>query len=383
MLVIPQNSTPAPRAIAEQIPVYRPDLSGNERRYVLECVDSSWISSIGTFIERFESSIATLTGAPHAISVSNGTVALHLALHCLGIGPGDEVIVPTFTYIASVNTIAQTGATPVFADSRSDDWLMDVADVERRITERTKAIMAVHLYGAPCDMVGLKQLAERYNLKIVEDCAEALGTSLVGQHVGTFGDIGTFSFFGNKTITCGEGGMVIARDSALAVLLRMTKGQGQSLTKRYWHEVLGFNYRMTNIAAAIGFAQMERFRAIVKRKRALAAFYRSLLAATPVSFQRIGADVTSADWLVTLLLPQHANRDRIMEMMKEDGVETRPCFYCAHTMPMYARGESFPVAENIAQRGISLPSYPQLANDDVRRVCDSLVKALEKDAGSP
>jgi perosamine synthetase len=378
-----QSSTPAPHAIGEQIPVYRPDLSGNERRYVLECVDSSWISSIGTFVERFESSIATLTGAPYAISVSNGTVALHLALHCLGIGPGDEVIVPTFTYIASVNTIAQTGATPVFADSRSDDWLMDLADVERRITERTKAIMAVHLYGAPCDMVGLKRLAERYNLKIVEDCAEALGTSLAGQHVGTFGDIGTFSFYGNKTITCGEGGMVIARDNGLAALLQMTKGQGQSLTKRYWHEVLGFNYRMTNIAAAIGFAQMERFGAIVKRKRALAALYRSLLAAAPVSFQRIGADFTSAEWLVTLLLPQHANRDRIMEMMKEDGVETRPCFYCAHTMPMYAKGESFPVAEKIAQRGISLPSYPQLTNYDVRRVCDSLVKALEKDTGSP
>lgn len=329
-----------------------------------------------------QSSIATFTGASHAIAVSNGTVALHLALHCLDIGTGDEVIVPTFTYIASVNTIAQTGATPIFAESRAGDWLMDVADVERRITERTKAILAVHLYGAPCDMAGLKRLAESYNLKIVEDCAEALGTTLASQHVGTFGDVGTFSFFGNKTITCGEGGMVIAGDDALAARMRMTKGQGQSLTKRYWHEVLGFNYRMANIPAALGFAQMERVEAIVKRKCDLAALYRSLLADAPVSFQRIEEGVTTASWLVTLLLPRCANRDRIMEMMKEDGVETRPSFYCAHAMPMYAKGECFPIADDIAQRGISLPSYPELSDDDVRYVCNSLCKALGKDYGS-
>lgn len=213
----------APRG---RIPVYRPDLSGNERQYVLECLDSSWISSLGAFIGKFEGAMAETSGARHAISVCNGTVALHLALHCLDIGPGDEVIVPSFTYIASVNTIAQTGALPVFAESRAGDWLLDPADVERRITPRTKAIMPVHLYGAACDMRVLTDIARRHEVKVVEDCAEALGTTIGGQHVGTFGEIGTFSFFGNKTVTTGEGGMVIANEDALAARLRMTKGKG-------------------------------------------------------------------------------------------------------------------------------------------------------------
>ncbi|MDQ6781234.1 MAG: DegT/DnrJ/EryC1/StrS aminotransferase family protein, partial [Candidatus Eremiobacteraeota bacterium] len=241
-----------------RIPVYQPDLSGNERRYVLECVESSWISSIGEFIGRFEGAVAQLTGARHAIAVCNGTVALHLALHCLDVGPGDEVIVPTFTYISSVNTIAQTGATPVFVDAQETDWNLDSGAIQARITPRTKAIMAVHIYGVPCAMQVIRPLADAHGLRIVEDCAEALGSRIGGRHVGTFGDVGTFSFFGNKTVTTGEGGMLITDDDALAARLRLVKGQGQSLTRRYWHEELGFNYRMTNIAAAIGAAQMER-----------------------------------------------------------------------------------------------------------------------------
>jgi perosamine synthetase len=367
---------PARQAALERIPVYRPDLSGNERRYVLECVDSSWISSIGTFIGKFEGAVAEATGAQHAIAVCNGTVALHLALHCLDIGRGDEVIVPSFTYIASVNTIAQTGATPVFAECRSSDWLLDPADVERRITPRTKAIMPVHLYGVASDMRGLREIAGRNGLKLVEDCAEALGTTIDGQHVGTFGDIGTFSFFGNKTVTTGEGGMVIANDDALAARLRMTKGQGQSLTRRYWHEVLGFNYRMTNIAAAIGLAQIERLIALQERKRSIAIQYRRLLAGLPVTFQVAAEDVVPSDWLVTLLLPPGTDRERLMQDMDGQGIETRPVFYCAHTMPMYFRGEVFPVAQDIAARGISLPSYPHLSPEDVARVVDSFGEAL-------
>ena len=249
------KSQPAMLATSQDfIPVYRPDLSGNERRYVLECMDSSWISSIGVFVERFEQAMAEATGAAHAIAVCNGTVALHLALHVLGLRAGEEVIVPSFTYIASVNTIAQTGATPVFAESRRSDWQIDPDDAARRITRRTKAIMPVHLYGYACDMKVLQDLAAQHGLAVVEDCAEAMGTRLAGRHVGTFGEIGTFSFFGNKTVTTGEGGMLVTNDDELAMRLRQTKGQGQSLTKRYWHEIFGFNYRMTNIAAAIGTA---------------------------------------------------------------------------------------------------------------------------------
>jgi perosamine synthetase len=364
------------QVVQERIPLYQPDLSGNERKYVLECVDSTWISSIGAFIGKFEAAVAEATRARHAIGVCNGTVALHLALHCLDIGPGDEVIVPSFTYIASVHAIAQTGATPIFADSRTSDWQLDPIDVERRLTPRTKAIMPVHLYGAACDMRALMEVAERRGLKVVEDCAEAFGTTIGGRHVGTFGDVGTFSFFGNKTVTTGEGGMVIAADDALAARMRMTKGQGQSLTKRYWHEILGFNYRMTNIAAAIGLAQIERLTAVLERKRSIASNYRRLSALLPVTFPVPAVDVHTSDWLVSLLLPTGTDRERLMQDMSERGIETRPTFYCAHKMPMYLRDESFPVAEDIAARGISLPSYPLLTDENVVRVVAALSEAL-------
>lgn len=367
-----------PTTTRDRIPVYRPDLSGNERRYVLDCVDSTWISSLGSYIDRFESAVAEFTGRKHAVAVCNGTVALHLALHCLGIGPGDEVIVPSFTYIASVNTIAQTGATPVFAESRADDWLVDVADVVRRITPRTKAILPVHLYGAACDMPALRAVADSHGIAILEDCAEALGTTLNGQHVGTWSEAASFSFFGNKTVTTGEGGMVTTDSDAMAARLRQAKGQGQSLTRRYWHEVLGFNYRMTNIAAAIGTAQMERVRLILQRKADIASGYRARLAGTEVSFQRPHPGVIGSEWLVSLLLPPGTDRDRIMAEMSEDDIDTRPVFYPAHHMPMYRSGQHLPVAEDIAARGLSLPSFPALTDADLDRVAQSLTAALRQ-----
>lgn len=359
-----------------RIPVYQPDLSGNERRYVIECIDSSWISSIGDFIGRFEGAVAQLTGARHAVAVCNGTVALHLALHCLDVGPGDEVIVPTFTYISSVNTIAQTGATPVFVDARDTDWNLDPEAIEACITPRTKAIMAVHIYGVPCAMHAIKQVADARGLRIVEDCAEALGSCIAGRHVGTFGDVGTFSFFGNKTVTTGEGGMLITDDDALAARLRLVKGQGQSLTRRYWHEELGFNYRMTNIAAAIGVAQMERVDDILARKHRLAARYRQLLAQAPVSFQRKPGDAVSSDWMVSVLLPADSDRAAVMQSMAHQGVDTRPVFSCAHQMPMYASHAKFAHAQDIAARGISLPSYPTLSEDEIETVASALLHGL-------
>ncbi len=360
------------------IPLYCPDLSGNEREYVLQCLDTSWISSSGEFISRFEHAFAEITAIPHAIAVSNGTVALHLALHCLGIGPGDEVIVPTFTYIASVNTIAQTGAVPVFAESRCDDWLLDPDDVVRKITARTRAILPVHLYGAVCDMGSLCRIAERYGLAIVEDCAEAIGATFGGAHVGSFGDVGTFSFFGNKTITTGEGGMVATRNSALAERMRRVKGQGQSATRRYWHTEIGFNYRMTNICAAIGLAQLEHYGLMLARKRAIFDQYRRLLAGAPVTLQKPLPSVGAADWLFTLLLPEGIDRDTVMDLLGSEGIETRPTFFCAHEMPMYTRGHRFPVGEEISRRGLSLPSYPGMTSGDVERVATALREALEQ-----
>ncbi len=358
------------------IPVYRPDLSGNERAYVLDCLDTGWISSLGAYVERFERAVAERVGAAHAVAVSNGTVALHLALHALGIGPGHEVIVPSFTYIASVNVISHAGAAPVFAESRAPDWLLDPADVEARITPRTRAIMAVHLYGAACDMQALRAIAARHGLALVEDAAEALGTTLDGRAVGTLGDAGAFSFFGNKTVTTGEGGMVVTSDKAIATRLRQARGQGQSFTRRYWHEVMGFNYRMTNVAAAIGCAQMERLDTILARKAALAARYRAQMAGLPVTFQQAMPGVQSPDWLVSLLLPEAVDRDAVMAHMAAGGVETRPVFYCAHTMPVQRQPVSLPVAEAIAARGLSLPSFPALTDTEQDRVTDALAQAL-------
>jgi perosamine synthetase len=302
-----------------------------------------------------------------------------LAVHCLDIGPGDEVIVPTFTYIASVNAIAQTGATPIFAESRHSDWLIDPTKIEALITPHTKAILPVHLYGAVCDMPAIVEIARKHGLRVIEDCAESLGATLHGQHTGTFGDIGTFSFFGNKTITAGEGGAVIAADRALSQRLRIVKGQGQSLTRRYWHEELGFNYRMTNVAAAIGFAQSERLPQILARKRRIAKRYRTLLSDLPVTFQKLDPGVAGSEWLVSMLLPRGCDRARLMADMAEQLVETRPVFFCAHHMPTYvdlSASVRSPVAEDVAARGISLPSYPTLTEQDQQRVVVALARAL-------
>lgn len=359
------------------IPVYSPDLTGNELRYVTDAVQTSWISSIGPYVDRFEASLRETIGVPHAIALSNGTVALHLALHCLDIGPGDEVIVPTFTYIASVNTIKQTGATPVLADVRGHDWLLDPAQVEALISPRTKAVMPVHLYSAICDPE-ITTIARAHGLKVVEDCAEVLGTTIGDRHVGTIADVATFSFFGNKTITTGEGGAVTTTDDALASRLRKVKGQGQSFTRRYWHDELGFNYRMTNICAAIGTAQMERLETILARKRHISNMYRSALSGGGVEFQEVIPGVSMSEWLVTLLLPRGVARDEVMAELSGAGIDTRPVFYCAHQMPMYQSEKSFPVAEDIATRGISLPSYPGLADSQVEQVCEALLKILAK-----
>lgn len=361
------------------IPVYTPSLSGNEAKYVADAVQSGWISSLGAYVDRFEQGIKAVTGAKHAIAVCNGSVALHLALHCLDVGPGDEVIVPTFTYIASVNAIALAGAKPVFVDVCADSWLIDPASAERAITDRTKAIMPVDLYSAVSDPA-VTALARERGLSIVQDCAEVFGTMVDGRHAGLDADVATFSFFGNKTVTTGEGGAVITNDDALAVRLRKVKGQGQSATRRYWHDEIGFNYRMTNIAAAIGVAQIERLDEILSRKRAIAAMYRDTLANSGVTFQHVPRTVASSEWLVSALVPQGVDRDAVMQHMAAAGVDTRPVFYCAHHMPMYATGQSLPMAEDIASRGISLPSYPALTDEEVRTVAEALKTAIRANA---
>lgn len=351
------------------IPVYQPDLTGNERDYVLECLDSTWISSKGPFISRFETGFAALTGSSYAASVCNGTVALHLALLAIGIGPGDEVIVPSLTYIASVNAIRYVGAIPVFADSLPDSWQIDPSHVQRLITPRTRAVLAVHLYGGACDMTALGRLCHQHGLKLVEDCAEAIGTRIAKRHVGNFGDVATFSFFGNKTLTTGEGGMVVCNDAAIDAKVRHLRGQGLAHDREYWHDVVGYNYRMTNICAAIGTAQIERAEHILREKRLLAARYRKQLEGTPVAFQAVCPDEEPSYWMLTILTPDASTRDPLRVALANAGVETRPAFHPAHAMPMYrTEGQILGVAEDIAARGINLPSWHRLSDDDLAHI---------------
>ena len=358
-----------------RIPVYQPDLSGNEQRYVAECLSSTWISSKGKFIEEFEQKFAAYTQVAYSAGVCNGTVALHLALLALGLGPNDEVIVPTLTYIASVNAIAYTGATPVFVDSVATTWQMDPEDVRRKITPRTKAIMAVHLYGHPCDMDALVAIAREHRIFLIEDCAEAFGTYYKGRHVGCFGDIATYSFFGNKTITTGEGGMVVTNDLTLYERARHFKGQGLAAHREYWHDVIGYNYRMTNICAALGVAQLERADEFLEKKRNLAQSYYDGLADLPVTLHRESEDTRHSFWMVSMLVGDSRDRDLLRAFLAEKGIETRPLFYPAHTMPMYAsRYQRHAVAEDLAWRGLNLPSWPGLD----RAAIDEVIAAIRE-----
>ena len=356
---------------AIRIPVYRPELGGNELTYVQKCLESTWISSRGEFIDRFQSDFARFIGAENASAVTNGTVALHLALLGVGLGPGDEVIVPSLTYVAAVNAIRYVGATPVFADADAKTWQIDPDHVAKLITPRTKAILAVHTYGQACDLASLGVLCRKHNLRLIEDCAEAFGTRIGTQHVGTFGDIATFSFFGNKTVTTGEGGMVVSRDANVHALICKLRGQGLAGDKEYWHDVVGYNYRMTNICAAIGVAQMERADEFLARKRVLAEAYARNLAGLPLTMHAEVAGTTHSFWMCSLLTSDPAQRDPLRRTMREAGIETRPVFHPVHTMPMYARGQTgLDVSVALAARGINLPSWPGLGEDGVRQVCD-------------
>ncbi len=364
-----------------RIPVAAPALDGREKEYVLECLETGWISSLGRFIGDFEAAFAAYCGVKHAVACNNGTTALHLALVGLGIGPGDEVIVPTLTYIASANCVAYCGATPVFVDSDPTTMNLDPAKLEAAITPRTKAIMAVHLYGHPVDMDPVREIAARHNLKVVEDAAESVGATYKGVRTGGLGDIAMFSLFGNKIITSGEGGMVLTDDADLDARLRLYRSQGADPKRRYWHSVIGYNYRMTNVTAAIGLAQLERVEHHLAERRRVAAGYDVRLAGLT---NRVALPMTEpwaerAHWMYNIVLAEGGpDRDAVMAAMDAAGIETRPVFYPVHTMPPYApSGQGpFPVAESIAARGISLPTHAALTDGDLDRVVEALTRAL-------
>jgi perosamine synthetase len=362
-----------------RIPVYRPHFSGREREYVLDCLDTGWISSLGSYIGKFEKACSDFIEVPFVAGVSNGTVALHLALAALNIGPGDEVIVPTLTYVASVNAIMYMGARPVFCECDATTWQLNPADVERRITRRTKAIMAVHLYGHPAPMPAIMAIARKHGLFVVEDAAEALGTRIGDQNAGTFGDISTFSFYGNKTLTTGEGGLVATHREDLFREMSLLKGQYVSPTKRYWHDKVGYNFRMTNIQAAIGYGQFADLDWVLNRKREIAALYRAKLGGLPITCHEETAGTTHNFWMCSILVERAELRDPLMKHLEHKGIDTRPLFYPVHTMPMYEKdaiGQRFPISEDISARGLNLPSFPDLTNEQIDTVCGAIGQFL-------
>jgi perosamine synthetase len=367
------------------IPVAEPVLEGNEKKYVMDCLDTGWISGSGRYVDEFEEKFAALCGTTHAVAVANGTVALHVALLALGIGAGDEVIVPDLTYIASANAVTYCGARAVFADVDARTWTLDVADVARKISNATKAIMPVHLYGHPVEMDAIGRLAKEHNLYVVEDAAEAHGASYRGRAVGGLGDVATFSFYGNKIITTGEGGMIVTNDAELAARMRLLKGQGMTPERRFWFPIVGYNYRMTNIQAAIGLAQVERLEWFIERRREVASWYDEALKDLPVQVPCEAEWAKNVYWLYSIVVEEGIDRDRLMVELNEEGIETRPFFYPMHRMPPYFQEDGdvqFPVTTSLAAHGINLPSSARITKQDVEFIAGALRRCLKSVRGS-
>ncbi|WP_423222615.1 DegT/DnrJ/EryC1/StrS family aminotransferase [Candidatus Amarolinea aalborgensis] len=357
------------------IPVCEPTLTGNELKYITQAVETNWISSAGSFIREFERKFADLSGARYGVACANGTVALHLALATLGLEPGDEVIIPTFTMIATANAVTYCGGRPVLADAEPCTWNMDLNQVEDRITPRTRAIVPVHTYGHPVDMDALRQIADRHGLLVFEDAAEAHGARYKGRPVGSLGDAACFSFYGNKIITTGEGGMVTTNNEQIARLAWNLRDHAFSHERHFWHKFIGFNYRMTNMQAAIGLAQTEQLEKFVQMRRANAAYYSALLATVPGITTPPEADwAMNVYWMYGILVDEKAygmNRDQLRRALAERGIETRTFFIPMHCQPVYFdqyRGQRFPVAEDLCRRGFYLPSASSLTRAEIERV---------------
>jgi perosamine synthetase len=369
-----------------RIPVAEPALVGHESEYVADCLATNWISSTGRYVSAFENAFAEYCGVAHAVACANGTVALHVALLAEEVGPGDEVIVPSLTYVATANCVRYCGATPVFVDSERSSWNLDPELLEELITERTKGIVAVHLYGHPADMDPILELARRRGLFVIEDAAEAHGARYRDRVVGSLGTTAIFSFYGNKIITTGEGGMVVTNDSAKAEQIRILKGQGQDPERRYWFPVVGYNYRLTNVAAAIGLAQLERIDWHIERRRENAAWYRDEL--QNLDWLELSPELPwaqNAYWMTCGLVSPDGpvSRDDLIAALAARGVETRPFFYPLHALPPYresAAARAFPIADDLAARGLNFPSSALLTADDVMYIAQSIRAAAKTSA---
>jgi perosamine synthetase len=367
-----------------KFPVASVDLSGNEEKYAVEAIRSTWISSKGPFVERFEKEFATLCGTTTAISVCNGTIALHLALLALDLRVGDEVVVPSLTYIATANAVRYAGAEPVFVDVDPNTWCIDPDLLEASITRRTKGIIAVHLYGHPADMDAINHIAAVHGLWVVEDAAEAHLATYKGRTVGSLGHIATFSFYGNKIFTCGEGGALTVNDPHLELRIRTLRGQGMDPQRRYFFPVTGYNYRLTNLACALLCAQLERRDQIIGQRRRIFAAYKKMLQGIPgIGLQPVAQWAEPGPWLFCIIVEEKEygrSRDELMAILAEQGIETRPFFIPLHTLPPFRsesqrRGEKLPVTDRIAAWGFNLPTYSTLRDDDIEIIVEIIRKS--------
>jgi perosamine synthetase len=357
------------------IPVFAPWLPASARSYVLDCVDSGWVSSLGKYVPRFEEELAAFCEARHAVATSNGTVALHLALAVLGIGPGDEVLVPDLTFIATANAVRYTGATPVLVDVDRATWGIDPEDVRRKLTPRSRAIIPVHLYGRPVDLDPLLDMARRHGLMVVEDAAEAHGARYKGRRVGALGQVGAFSFYGNKVFTTGEGGALVTNDAKLAERAAFLRDHAMDPHRRYFHTEVGFNYRMTNIQAALGCSQLEHAEEILRRRQGIAhAYDEGLAGIRGIAFPRPAALEESICWMYSVLVEPAfgLGRDAVSAELRARGIDSRPFFVPLHEMPPYRAEAPFPVSSELSRQGINLPSGTALTPEEIATVCRAL-----------
>ncbi len=364
------------------IPVSEPVLQGNELRYVEDAIKTSWISARGSYVERFESAFAKhISHTTYAVAVNSGTSALHLSLVAANIGPGDEVVMPSFTMIATANAVRYTGAKPVFVDADPATWNLDTTKLERVITKRTKAILPVHIYGLPADMRPILILAKKYGLWVIEDAAEAHGAEYRGKRVGSLGDIAAFSLFANKVVTTGEGGMITTNNTKLADLVRTLRGHAFTPSHHFWHQFIGYSYEMSNLQAAVGLAQTERFHELVSTRRAHAALYTKLLYDVPgLTLPVEPKGYRSVFWMYGVLVDQSQfgiDRDMLRKNLADRGIETRTFFIPIHLQPPYFSGHRnrYPVAERLASEGLYLPSSAALTERDIRSVVRAIIDA--------
>jgi perosamine synthetase len=362
------------------IPISMPSITEKEKQYVNEAVESTWISSLGKFIDQFEKEFADFSDTKYAVAVSNGTAAIHLSLVAMGVKSGDEVIVPDLSFIATANAVLHANAKPVFVDIDPYNLCMDPAKIEAAITDKTKAIMPVHLYGHPADMIAINQIAEKYNLLVIEDAAEAHGAKINGKTVGSWGHCGTFSFYGNKNLTTGEGGMITTDDEDLYNKLRFLRDHAMSKEKRYWHTEPGYNYRMTNLQAALGCAQLERAEELMEKRQQIFKWYKEALEGVDgITLNRTNDWATNSYWLVAVEFEGFDEnlRDAFMRDLKEEGVDSRPFFYPMSDMPYFEQANT-PITHKVYQQGINLPTFFDLEEQDVAHICKSLIKINEK-----